>query len=104
MSAIKKPLETVRRALRIIWMLQGRSFEGLRLKAIAEGIGTNSVTAYRDLEALADEGMAERIPGRDEFWRLTPKLVQLARAHDAEMTRLRQKVDELDNRYTREPK
>jgi hypothetical protein len=52
---------------------------------------------------LAEEGVAERIPGRDEFWRLTPKLIQLARAHDEEMNRLRRRIEETDQRYTRSP-
>lgn len=103
-TTAKKPMESVRRALRIVWLLQGHTFEGLRLKAIADHLKTTMATAYRDMEVLADEGVCERIPGREECWRLTPKLIQLSRAHDQEMTRLRQRVEEIDQRYTREPK
>lgn len=104
MTRARKPFEAVRRALRIIWLLQGHSFDGLRLKAITEHLQTTMATAFRDMEVLADEGICERIPGREERWRLTPKLIQLSRAHDEEMTRLRRRVDEIDQRYTREPK
>jgi len=100
----KKPLESVRRALRIVWTLQGHSFDGLRLTAIADSMKVAKPTVFRDLETLADEGMVERIPGKEDCWRLTPKLIQLARAHDQEMTALRRRVEEMDNRYTRAPK
>jgi DNA-binding IclR family transcriptional regulator len=95
--------KSARRALRVLWILQGNTFEGLRLKHIAEHLMTTQSTALRDLEMLAEEGVAERIPGRDEFWRLTPKLIQLARAHDEEMNRLRRRIEETDQRYTRSP-
>lgn len=104
MTAEKKPLESVRRALKIIFLLQGHTFEGLRLKTVADHLQTTMATAHRDLATLADEGVAERIPGRDDYWRLTPKLIQIARAHDIEMTRLRSRVEEIDQRYTREPR
>lgn len=104
MSVEKKPLEAVRRAFRIVWLLQGHTFNGQRLTAIADALHTAKPTVYRDLETLADEGLVERIPGREDYWRLTPKLIQLARAHDHEMTELRRRVEEIDQRYTRDPK
>lgn len=102
MNAAAEPKQAVRRALRLLWILQGHAFDGLRLKQIAEVLQASAPTALRDLEVLAAEGVAERIPGRDECWRLTPKLVQLARAHDDDMRRARARVDELDQRYTRQ--
>ena len=80
-----------------------RTFEGLRLKQLADGINASPSTTLRDLELLADEGVAERIPGRDEYWRLSPRLVQLARAHEQEMARLQQRIDETQQRYSRSP-
>lgn len=93
-----------RRAIRLIWILQGHSFEGLRLKQITEVLQTSMSTALMDLEMLAEEGVAERIPGKSDFWRLTPKLIQLAHAHQAEVQELHRKVDEFNQRCTREPK
>lgn len=95
--------QPARRALRLIFLLQGHTFEGLRLKQLADGIQASSSTTLRDLELLADEGVAERIPGRDEYWRLSPRLVQLARAHEQEMARLQQRIDETQQRYSRTP-
>lgn len=100
----RKPLESVRRAFRIVWILQGHTFDGLRLQQVAEALRCTPSTAYRDLETMAEEGVAERIPGREDSWRLTPKLIQLSRAHDADMTRTRRRIDDIDNRYTRLPK
>ena len=95
--------QPTRRALRLIFALQGHTFEGLRLKQLADGIKGTPSTTLRDLELLADEGIAERIPGRDEYWRLSPRLVQLARAHEQEMARLRQRLEETEQRYSRNP-
>ena len=58
-------------------------------------------TALGHSRFACDEGIAERIPGNEECWRLTPKLIQLARAHDDELRRVRQRVDDIDQRYTR---
>lgn len=93
--------QPARRALRLLWVLQGNAFDGLRLKQVAQAMQVASPMALRDLELLADEGVAERIPGNEECWRLTPKLVQLARAHDDELRRMRQRLEEIDQRYTR---
>lgn len=64
--------QPVRRALRLIFALQGHAFDGLRLKQLADSIKATPSTVLRDLEVLADEGIAERIAGRDEYWRLSP--------------------------------
>ena len=93
----------VRRALHIVFALQGHSFEGLRLKQIADAIGAPSPTVLRDLGVLLDEGIVERIAGREELWRLSPRLVQVAVAHQTEMHRLQQRLAEFSNRYTRDP-
>ncbi|ASK91071.1 hypothetical protein KWH04_01050 [Xanthomonas campestris pv. trichodesmae] len=100
MSTSNQP---ARRVLRLLFVLQGHTLEGLRLKQVADAIQATPSTALRDLELLADEGIAERIPGRDEYWRLSPRLVQLARAHEQELARVRQRLDETEQRYSRNP-
>lgn len=101
--AAEKTQQGARRAIRLLWILQGHAFDGLRLKQIAEALNTSSSSAFNDLEMLADEGVAERLPGKPEFWRLTPRLIQLARAHEAEVHELHRKVDEFNHRCTRLP-
>lgn len=95
--------QPTRRALKLLFLLQGHTFEGLRLKPLADALQATPSTVLRDLEVLASEGIAERIPGRDEYWRLSPRIVQLARAHEQELLRLRQRLDETEQRYSRTP-
>ena len=87
----------------VIEALAGNSFEGLRNKPLADAVRQKPVTTFRDLEALEAIGWAERIPGREECWRLSPRLIQLAIAHQHETARLAQRVDDFTNRYSRSP-
>jgi DNA-binding IclR family transcriptional regulator len=104
MTPSDKTKQGARRAIRLLWVLQGHAFDGLRLKQITAALQTSASTALMDLEMLADEGVAERIPGKEDCWRLTPKLVQLARAHEAEVQELHRNIDEFNQRCTRTPK
>ncbi len=99
----KKDRQSARRAIRALWILQGHALDGIRLKQIAEALDTSMPNAYRDMEMLADEGVAERIPGREDCWRLTPRIVQVSRATGEEFARARGKIDEFEQRYSREP-
>lgn len=103
MTAPKQDRQSARRALRAVLILQGHVMDGLRLTQVAEALGTSLPNAHRDLEVLAEEGLAERIPGRDEYWRLTPRIVQISRATGEEFAKLRARVDEFEQRYSREP-
>lgn len=96
--------QSARRAIRLIWILQGHVLDGLRLTAIAESLKTSAPNALRDLVALSEEGVTERIPGKEDHWRLSPKIVQVARATGEEFARHRTKIDEFEQRYSREPK
>lgn len=91
------------RAWAVIQALSGHAFEGRRLKDVAEAVQQSPPTTLRDLEALEDIGLAERMPGRPDCWRLSPRLVQLAHAHQAQMARLRERLDAFDHTYTRTP-
>lgn len=104
MTPVKTDRQSARRALRAIWILQGHTLDGLRLTAIAEALKTSLPNAYRDMGVLAEEGIAERIPGNEDFWRLTPKIVQVSRATGEEFARMAGKVEEFKQRYSREPK
>lgn len=104
MTQVKTDRQSARRALRAIWILQGHTLEGLRLTQIAEGLKTSLPNALRDMGVLAEEGIAERIPGREEHWRLTPRIVQVSRATGEEFARARGKIDEFEQRYSRDPR
>lgn len=100
MSTVAAP---VRRAVGLIFALQGQSFDGLRLAQLCTALGTTTSSTLRDLQALEALGITERIPGRDERWRLSPRLVQIAIAHQNELARLNARVSEFEQRYTRTP-
>lgn len=95
--------QPVRRAIRLLFVLKGHAFNGLRLKQIADAVNEQPSTTLRDLEVLAEEGVTERLPGDKDRWRLTPKLIQLSLTHQAEMISLQQRVDDTVRRYSRPP-
>lgn len=92
-----------RRQLQLVMKLAGHSFEGLALATIARNVNQNAPVTLKDLQVLESEGYVERIPGRETFWRLSPRLVQVAIAHQAELSRLEQSVESFTNRYSRTP-
>ncbi len=102
MSAKPLPAAPVRRSFRLVFALQGHAFEGLRLTQLAQQLGASAPTTLRDLEVLADEGIVERVPGREDFWRLSPRLIQVALAHQDEMAKLDQRISDFQRRYSRQ--
>lgn len=87
----------------VIEALAGHNYDGLRNQQIAEAVQQSAPTTLRDLQALETIGWAERIPGKDERWRLSPRLIQLAIAHQSELARVNQRIDDFTNRYSRNP-
>lgn len=103
MNAAPHSNQPVRRAIALVFALQGHSFEGLRLKQLAQMVGQAEPKTLRDLEVLASEGIAERMATKPEFWRLTPRLVQIAIAHQDEVARLRQRTHDFEQTYACKP-
>ncbi len=95
------PQQTTRRAVRLLFAMKGHAFAGIRLKQIADSVEQSPSTTLRDLEVLADEGLVERLAADKDRWRLTPKLIQLALAHQAEMASIQQRIDDTTQRYSR---
>ena len=91
------------RAKAVIETLAGNNFDGVRNQQIAEAVGQLPGTTLRDLQALEHLGWAERVPGKEERWRLAPRLIQLAIAHRNELAREEQRLDDFRNRYSRAP-
>lgn len=91
------------RATHILMTLAGNNHNGLPNSAIAEAIGSSDATTLRTLERLAEAGLVERVPGDEKRWHMTPKLVQIAVAHHAEVAREEQRLTDFSNRYTRTP-
>lgn len=102
MSAATDQLQT-RRALRVILVLAGKEVTGLRPGEIAKAISESASVITRLLAAMSEEGFTERVPGRDEAWRLGPKLVQISKAHTAGLIAAQRQIDEVTQRYSRAP-
>ncbi|HHB9431397.1 TPA: helix-turn-helix domain-containing protein [Stenotrophomonas maltophilia] len=88
---------------RLLFALAGHSRTGLRLKPIADGIDESPSTTLRNLQRLAEDGLVERSPFDQDNWRLSPRIVQIALAHQAEVAREERQLDDFKNRYSRSP-
>lgn len=88
---------------RLLFALAGHSRNGLRLKPIADGIGESPSTTLRNLQRMAEDGLVERSPYDQDNWRLSPRIVQIALAHQAEVAREERQLDDFKNRYSRSP-
>lgn len=90
------------RILRIVLMLAGHELHGVAPKDIAESAGVASATITRDLHNLREIGLIETIQETGRV-RLGPKVVQIAIAHMTAMDRASAQLNEIKNRYSREP-
>lgn len=95
--------ESQRRAWRLLRVLAPHTVNGLRLIDVAKALGVSSPTALRDLDAAAEEGIAQRIPHMDNRWTLGPQVVQIAIAFQGDLQRTQDRIAEIEQRYTREP-
>lgn len=90
------------RILRALLVLAGNEFQGVAPGELAKAMGESPSTATRDLHNLKEVGFAEQIQETGR-WRLGPKVIQLSFAFQTELTRARQRLDEITLRYTRQP-
>lgn len=90
------------RACKVLGTLAGHEEDGLAQGQVAEALGVSSSRMHHDLRNLERAGLVERLDsGR---WRLGPKLVQIARAYADGLSRMKSRVDEIEQRYSRLPK
>lgn len=92
---------SVNRALALLEALAGHVVQGLRLREISDAVRQLPATTLKDLRALESLGWAERIPGRDDCWRLTARPVRIANHHREEVARWRSQLDHIDANYSR---
>ena len=94
----------IRKACKYFLTLAGHEVDGLRPGQIATAAGVSPATVTRDLKTLADEGLVELVPGLADRWRLGPKVIQIALAHLQGIDRATERVVEVKQRYSREPR
>ena len=97
------------RILTVLMTLAGREVDGVSLTEIAAALAEragktvqsqrNSV--HRDLNNLRHAGLAEQLLDSDR-WRLGPRVVQMALAHQRHLERTELKLAEVRQRYSRE--
>ena len=90
------------RGYAVLLTLAGQEITGLAPSEIADAVKASRSRITCDLRVLQKMGLAEPIleTGR---WRLGPKVVQIALAFTDSITRSRRKLDEISQRYTRQP-
>lgn len=91
----------ISRAIGLLFILQGHNYTGLRLTQIAENVNAQKSTVLRNLQALESAGAVERVPGREEAWRLSPRIVQLAIAHYDEVEQQNKRRQDFIAAYSR---
>ena len=90
------------RGYEVLKALAGHEFMGMSPGEIAKAVGTSNDNITRDLRVLQASGLAEPIleTGR---WRLGPKIVQIALAFADHINSSQRKLDDINQRYTRQP-
>ncbi|ECB4072737.1 IclR family transcriptional regulator [Salmonella enterica subsp. enterica serovar Napoli] len=87
---------SLRRGLRILKALKGKSLHGLSNRELAKALGETDVNITRAMEALIAEGMAQRL----ESGRYAPgmQLLYIAQAFSNEMAAGQARIAELNQR------
>jgi DNA-binding IclR family transcriptional regulator len=60
-------------------------------------------TISRDLAKLQEAGIVETMPSDATRYRLGPKMIQIARAHAEGIALMQQQIDQVTQRYSRQP-
>lgn len=89
------------RVAQILLLLAGREAEGLPQAAICKAGKWAGSKVHNDLRNLREAGLVERLCSGN--WRLGPKLVQVAIAHQTGLARIKARLDEIEQRYSRTP-
>ena len=90
------------RGYAVLTALAGHEFAGIAPGEIAKAIGASPPSVTRALRVLAKAGLAQQNP-ETGGWYLGPRIVQIASRFQVNLDRARRRVDELQQRYTRDP-
>lgn len=85
----------------ILFMLAGKEMDGLAQGAICKAGKWAGSKVHNDLRNLRHAGLVERLENGN--WCLSPKLVQIAMAHEQGMARIEARHSEIRQRYSRQP-
>ncbi len=90
------------RLLAVFHALMGHEFQGVLPSEIAAAAKTSASNVTRDLRVLAAAGFAEPVPGA-KTWRYGPKVVQIAHAFEQAAADALRRLQETEQRFTRQP-
>ncbi len=90
------------RGYKVIFALAGNELLGLLPGEIAKRVDAPPSAITRDLSVLQQAGIAEQIPETGR-WRLGPRLVQIALAYGQQLERAQTRINEIHQRYQRNP-
>lgn len=102
MTKAKYQSDSQQRVLNVMFALAGNEISGLAPTAVAKGLNVQPSAITRDLANLVIAGVAEKMESGN--YRLTPKIVQIAVAFSDELGKAQSKLNEISNRYTRQPR
>lgn len=88
----------VSRVCRLLVVLAGNTVNGLATGELAKALGISESNITRTVAHLINEGFVEEAAIADR-WRLGPKLVQIARAYEADIARRQGELDQIKQRY-----
>lgn len=90
------------RVLAATVVLAGHEAMGLAPSQLAKALRTSASNVTRDLANLITAGFVERLDTGN--YRLGPRLVQIAIAHQRGLADIKARVDEIEQRYSRTPR
>lgn len=90
------------RVLAATVVLAGHEAMGLAPSQLAKALRTSASNVTRDLANLITAGFVERLDTGN--YRLGPRLVQIATAHQRGLADIKARVDEIEQRYSRTPR
>lgn len=90
------------RILKILVFLGGHEVNGLAPGEISKSLDILPANVTHDLANLRHAGLAEQVPDTNR-WRLGPRVPQIALAMLNGYNRAKSKLEEVEQRYTRDP-
>ena len=92
--------EAQQRIMRLVMAIAGHELHGVSAQDMVQMQQCNASMVTRDIANLVAVGWVERIPETNR-WRLAPSVVQIAMRHMVGLDRAKQKLAEIQHRYTR---
>lgn len=93
-----QPIASAQKVLRVLKALRGHSLSGVTNQQLAQQLDEPPSAVTRALQTLVAEGFAEQ--QLDQSYTIGVAAVQIAKAHDEEVSRSQARIDELKQRVS----